>query len=300
MRQVPKIKGSGLPVSVVIATLGGPTLSATIGQLNQQPASAPAEILVCIPEQDVANANSLKEVPNVHIINTPCRGQVAQRAFGLRMASQPYVMQLDDDVILPKGALDNLLTTLMAKGAGNAIAPFFRIKDSGMDGTVYPDNLSGLLRSCHASLVCGAPFGKKRSGRISPAGIGFGIAPTDTYESIESDWLPGGAILCHAEDQIDRDYYPFSGKAFSEDLIHSILWRTKGVRLWTQLGVCAFVEVTKESLEWPILIARFRAHEYVAKMINGSAWRTKFWFACYCLVNLPGLLATNLSRLFRL
>lgn len=290
MQQVPKAKGFGLPVSVVIATLGGPTLLDTVGQLNQNPSFSPTEILVCIPEQDAANVDSLKPVSNVHIIKTPWRGQVAQRAFGLRLASQRYVMQLDDDVDMPEGVLNGLLTALMAKGPGNAVAPLFRIKGSGVAGTRYTNNLFGLLRSCHAAIVCGAPFGPKRFGRISPAGIGYGIVVHDGQEFVESEWLPGGAILCHAEDRICVDYYPFAGKAFSEDLIHSVMWRSAGVRLWTLSNVHAFVEVTQESFAWPIVVGRFRAHAYVAKMIKGSIWRTRLWFAFYCLANLHRIL----------
>lgn len=285
-----------LPISVVIATLGGDVLKGTIAHLNGGEA-VPAEILICIPEAESANADCVTSIDNVHVIKTPCRGQVAQRAVGLTVASQPYVMQFDDDVILPPDTLKVLFETLLAKGQGNVVAPFFRIRPSGEDGTRYVEGFRGFLRNCHASLVCGADFGRKRLGRISPAGIGFGVPMSSEPDCVvESDWLPGGVALCHKDDLITYNYYPFPGKAFSEDLIHSILWRQQGCRLWTVLEVSAMIDVTVESFDWKSVIGRFRAHAYVAELAGGSVWRTRIWFACYCLLNTKSLLAAATQR----
>lgn len=280
-----------LPLSVVIATLGGDVLKQTIACLNGGVA-VPAEILICIPEAEVANADCVASIDNVHVIKTTCRGQVAQRAVGLATASHPYVMQFDDDVILPPDTLKVLFEALLAKGPGNVIAPFFRVQPNGEDGTRYVEGFRGFVRSCHASLVCGAGFGRKRLGRISPAGIGYGVPMSSGPDRIvESDWLPGGVALCHKEDLITHNYYPFPGKAFSEDLIHSILWRRQGCRLWTVLDVSAMIDVTVESFDWKSVMGRFRAHAYVAKLAGGSVWRTRIWFACYVVLNMKALFA---------
>lgn len=282
-----------LPISVVIATLGGDVLSGTIMNLNRGE-GAPAEILICIPEADAANADCVAAVANVKVIKTACRGQVAQRAVGLAAACQPFVMQLDDDVILPPNTLKTLFETLRDKGPGNVVAPFFRIQPDGKDGTRYIGGVRGLVRNAHATLVCGAAFGRARLGKISPAGIGFGVPMTGGAERVvESEWLPGGVALCHKADLITDDYYPFPGKAFSEDLIHSILWRRRGCRLWTVLDVSAMIDVTIESFCWRGVQARYRAHAYVASLSGGRVWRTKLWFAVYCLANARQLLVMN-------
>ena len=283
-----------LPISVVIATLGGDVLKNTIALLNQGEA-VPSEILICIPEALSANAECIAMISNVHIIKTPCRGQVAQRAFGLRMASCTYVMQFDDDVILPPDTLEALLEALLSKGVGNVVAPFFRIYPSGEEGTQPAKGFSGFLRNWYASLVCGAPFGNERFGKISSSGIGFGVLMTsNTQRTVESEWLPGGVSLCHKVDLITYDYYPFQGKAFSEDLIHSILWGRQGCRLWTVMTASAMIDVTIESFDWKSVAARYRAHAYVAKLSGGNIWRTRLWFAFYCLFNVRNLLVDNL------
>jgi len=283
-----------LPISVVIATLGGDVLKNTIAHLNQGE-GVPTEILICIPEAEMENASCVATISNVHIIKTPCRGQVAQRAVGLGMAAHPYVMQFDDDVILQRDTLKILYETLLAKGRGNVIAPFFRRQPTGEEGTtLYTEGLRGLLRNCHASLVCGVQFGKKRLGKISSSGIGFGV-PMSSGDPrvVESEWLPGGVVLCHKDDLITYDYYPFKGKAFSEDLIHSILWRRQGCRLWTVLDVSAMIDVTVESFVWKSVMGRYRAHAYVAKMAGGSEWRTRLWFSFYCMLNARQLIVQN-------
>lgn len=282
-----------LPISVVIATLGGDVLKDTITHLNRGE-GVPAEILICIPEAEAANAECVTAIDNVHVIKTPCRGQVAQRAVGLSMAAYPYVMQFDDDVILPADTLKALFDTLMAKGPGNVVAPFFRIQPNGDEGTRYVEGWRGFLRNCHASLLCGAAFGRKRLGRISSSGIGFGVPlSAGSDRVVESEWLPGGVALCHKEDLIVYNYYPFPGKAFSEDLIHSILWRRQGCRLWTVLDVSAMIDVTVESFAWKSVMGRYTAHAYVAELAGGSVWRTRLWFTFYCLLNARQLLAQN-------
>ena len=282
-----------LPISVVIATLGGDVLKKTVAHLNQGQ-GWPAEILICIPEAEAANADCVAAIENVHVIKTPCRGQVAQRAVGLSMVAYPYVMQFDDDVILPSETLTVLYNTLLEKGLGNVVAPFFRLQPTGEEGTRYHRGLPGLLRNCHASLVCGAKFGKKRLGKISSSGIAFGVVMhSDDTRIIESEWLPGGVALCHKADLITHDYYPFPGKAFSEDLIHSVLWRQQGCRFWTLLDVSAMIYVTIESFDWKSVMGRYRAHAYVAQIVGGSVWRTRLWFSLYCMLNMRQLVTEN-------
>jgi len=281
------------PISVVIATLGNDKLHITIAHLNQGD-GVPEEILICIPDTDSSNVDRITSVSNVRVVKTLCRGQVAQRAIGLSQAAHTIVLQLDDDVTLRPNTLMALYEILNAKGQGNIVAPFFLIEPGGDDATRYESGWLGFLRDCHASIVCGARFGRKRMGSISSSGIGFGVPMNSGRERIiESEWLPGGVVLCHKSDLITNNYYPFPGKAYSEDLIHSILWRKKGCRLWTYLDSFAIVDVTAESFSVSSIVCRYRAHAYVAKLLGGKVWRTRLWLFFYTLYNLPKLLKKN-------
>jgi len=264
------------PLSVVIATLGGETLSDTILYLNSGE-KIPAEILVCIPEEDSSCAENLS-MKNVKIIKTPCRGQVAQRAYGLQRACQPLMLQLDDDIVLRPDDLRLLVQKLGQLGHGHAMAPLFRLLSTGQYVTEYHAGVSGWLHSLYASLICGAPWGIKRMGVISPAGIAFAVDPRYCEPGLfETQWLPGGCVICHREDLVTEDYYPFAGKAFCEDLAHSVLWKKQGTRLWMHLDASGRISSDPMPFNWKTKKAIFRAHEYIVKLIGGNYWQLRLW-----------------------
>src|ERR1700753_3022901 len=90
-------------ISVVIATLGGDSLSGTIASLMNG-SKPPAEILICIPAAHAGKVSALAS-DVVKIIPTEVKGQVKQRAFGFTQAKYPLVMQLDDDILFEKETL---------------------------------------------------------------------------------------------------------------------------------------------------------------------------------------------------
>lgn len=270
------------PLSVVIATLGGDTLAKTIAHLNQG-AKIPAEILICIPEKE-ANQVAVLQQQNVRVIRTPCRGQVAQRAYGLQRVSQSHVLQIDDDVELPPDDLSKLVQMLDQLGRGHAVAPFFRHFSTGDYITACHRGVFGRLQSLYALLVCGAPWGVRRMGVISPAGIGYGVDKIHCgREPYETQWLPGGCVLCHREDLITENYFPFVGKAFSEDLIHSVSWRQRGVRLWMIPNASCMTSVAPMPFSWSPMKADMNAHGFVVQLIGGQMWRLRLWFALYVM-----------------
>ena len=264
------------PLSVVIATLGDDILANTIACLNQGH-SIPFEILVCIPEDESSRVEKLTQ-ENVKIIKTPCRGQVAQRVYGLQHISRPMVLQLDDDVVLGPDDLRLLVQKLGQLGHGHALAPLFRRLSTGQYVTEYHAGVSGWLHSLYASLICGAPWGIKRMGVISPAGIAFAVDPRYCEPGLfETQWLPGGCVICHREDLVTEDYYPFAGKAFCEDLAHSVLWKKQGTRLWMHLDASGRISSDPMPFNWKTKKAIFRAHEYIVKLIGGNYWQLRLW-----------------------
>lgn len=255
---------SEIPVSVVIATLGGPTLMGTIAHLNAAEVR-PAEILVCVPK-DAWGERPLSIVPNVRVVVLPFRGQVRQRAAGFREASQPYVLQLDDDLEFSGCTLELLLNELAELGPGHAIAPALVVR--GSDGAFWklPTGFSGLLSAAVASLLRGARWGAVRMGTISRLGHNYGVDPNAmTSRRLRVDWLPGGCVLHHRPDLVTEDYFSLPGKAYAEDLIHSHLLAEAGVQLWvTRQARCG---VDREPASSPLasLVPRLRAIEFAAR-----------------------------------
>lgn len=271
---------SVLPLSVVIPTLGGEALKQTLETLLTGP-YIPSEILVCLPNSLEENSFSDTSI-TVKLIYTPYRGQVPQRAYGLSLATQPIVMQLDDDVLVDSRCLKILFDSAMALGKGNIVSPLgWHYMSTGNYISTDKTGLKGWLENLYLYLVCGSPWGTRKMGKLIPAGIGFWIDRTkvSANQPFETELLPGGCTLCHREDLILDHYFPFPGKAYCEDLIHSILWRKRGMRLWAIPSADATTPVETGPNDWNVIAENYRAHRYVVELLNGSKVRLLIWFS---------------------
>ena len=215
-------------VSVVIATLGGGSLSATIGKLNTGDLP-PKEILIAIPE-DIAERVTALATGNVNIVKVPGWGQVRQRAYGFSQVKCPYVLQIDDDVELEKQCLQRMVN-FISNRKDLAICPSLldNITGKPSEHLSKPKEDSGYLYKFLFQVINGRKGYK--AGKISLAGVNM-AHDVNATEPYEVDWVPGGCVLHVKENLVIYNYYPFNGKAFSEDLFHSVLLRRKGVKLY--------------------------------------------------------------------
>jgi glycosyltransferase involved in cell wall biosynthesis len=270
-----------LPISVVIATLGGAALEQTLAGLLAG-SSRPAEILVCIPEFVRPQAR-LADDGIVRIIRTAFRGQVAQRAAGLVLAREDHVLQLDDDMVVPNDGLENLWRLSLAAGAGTAVAPALTDSATGQYLASYGRDWCALARSLAAWIMGGARWGVGRMGTIGSAAIPYGVDPRHAAGAalLETQWLAGGAVICRREDLVTESYFPFQGKAYSEDVIHSILWKRRGVRLYVAPGVTFGTAIEPAGpASFAQLAAERRARAHAIRLMGGSTVRGWLWFAC--------------------
>jgi glycosyltransferase involved in cell wall biosynthesis len=258
-------------VSVVIATLGGDFLAETIEKLNAGTV-VPAEILICIPEIEASRADRLAG-GNVRVVRTPCRGQVAQRAWGFQHARHEFVLQLDDDIHVHPNCIERLRACVS------------RFRDVAA-GPKLHDLLTGEYRSFLTPSRDGNGFFERlmfwvvngrrgyEPGCIGRAGICMGL-PEEPAEWFDIGWLPGGCVLHRRANLILSNYYPFRGKAFAEDLFHSVELTRKGVRLLRCGSAMCYVDFTSGSVSGPVQFARMylryaRALTRLVKEIGGS------------------------------
>lgn len=254
-----------LPVSVVIATLGGPTLMRTIDCLNES-GPRPAEIIVCVPDEEWGNRSDCI-APNVAVHRLPFRGQVRQRAAGFLAATSPYVLQLDDDLLLTGRALESLLQALLGLAPLSVVAPVFVRSGSGVGFARVRKGTMGLLASITATLLRGAAWSDRRMGTISRVGHNYGVNPNEMTEKLMVvEWLPGGCILHRRENLIFEDFYPYAGKAYAEDLLHSFLLSEKGIRFWVVKGAQCQIEVDALPRQLSDALRESRARRYVARV----------------------------------
>jgi glycosyltransferase involved in cell wall biosynthesis len=214
-------------VSVVIPTLGGKQLGSTIISVNAG-SLIPRRILICIPEERELQA-SVPGHENIEIVRTKVKGQVAQRAVGMAMADTPFIVQLDDDILLEHDCLAQLVAAAKRLGGNTAVSPSF-IKPGSGESLYRVDSVS-VFKKCYFRLLNGkSGF---QPGSITRAGTTLGIdfSKIDSAEC-ESEWLPGGCVLHYLNNVITDNYFPFDGKAFSEDLYFSRLAAMKGLKLY--------------------------------------------------------------------
>lgn len=263
-----------LPVSVVIPTLGGGQLINTVTKLNNGE-FVPAEILVCIPKEFNMDFNLPS---NTVLIITPEKGQVFQRALGFKNSIQPFVLQLDDDVELASDSFKMLYDKLTSLGVHNAVAPIWI--DSITQNAVhkYKSGLISIFENMIIYFVIGAPWGIKRMGTVSKSGVNYGVDKNFMKdELLRVDWLPGGCVMYYKQDLYCENYYPFQGKAFSEDLIHSFILRNNGVNLFVVRDSIALTPIPVNKYDSNEFSLKYKALKYFNNLQSGSRIRLFLW-----------------------
>ena len=256
-------------VSVVIATLGEVSLKETLESLNNS-SIVPKEIIISIPEEYATNVKHLN-YSNVKIIKTTVRGQVAQRVVGFQNAKFPYVLQLDDDIILDLYCIEKLLETVISKKNIAAGPKLFDHLTKEYSSFLIPNTKLVWFDKIFYFIANGkSGF---QPGKISKSGINFGI-PKTLNTLYDVDWLCGGCLMHRKENLILTNYFPFSGKAYAEDLFHSKLLRNNNVILVRSGEAKCYVDFTSSREGgWLNIIRNTSKIKIFVKSINGSIIR---------------------------
>jgi glycosyltransferase involved in cell wall biosynthesis len=263
-------------LSVVIATLGGDSLRSTIEHLNKGTV-VPTEILVCIPEEDSFRVEPLS-YPNLRVVKTDCRGQVAQRAFGLKLAINNYVLQMDDDIQLQSETIRLLLSELDVLGKKNVVGPVYYDLHTKQPIHNFEKGIKGIFKSVFYLVFCGAKWGVRRMGKFTSAGIGFGIDPTRIQGGcIPVEWLPGGCVLSYKDDLVLDNFFPYAGKAYCEDFIHSHLRTMQGICHWVVSSATCMISSPEFYSSQKELSASIKARRYFVKNTRRSFVRLKIY-----------------------
>ena len=259
-------------LSVVIATLGGDWINKTIDSLLSG-SIVPEEILICIPEEYAHKVAHLS-TQIVKIISTESKGQVRQRAIGFSKAKCTLVLQLDDDILLEKQTLYRLVQYLLKLGPGNVIGPIYYGKNSVICIHQIKGGFAGLCKNLFDSVICAASWGREKMGTVTSIGINYGV--DDRFcksELVSTQWLPGGCVLAYKEDLILADFFPFAGKAYCEDVIHSYFRRAANNRLWVACGVRVHIEEPEPEFSKGAVEKIIQIRRYYLKLIHGPQWR---------------------------
>ena len=264
-------------VSVVIATLGSQDLGKTISSLLSGKLP-PKEILICIPEREAGNVKNLQS-DDVRVVVTSCRGQVAQRVEGFKHVKYDFVLQMDDDIIVSENLVENLVAVLKSSAEKSVAAPgYFDIKSGN---SLHRKPIMGASYRTYLFLINGNI--DYIEGSVTNAGLNFGVDTTLINQDVlEVEWVPGGCLMHRKKNLIVDNYFPFTGKAYCEDLIQSYLLRAKGIKLlisrdaqcWTQLDSTfqSFSQLFKQKFD------ELRKRKYFVRLSGGSLARMYVFF----------------------
>jgi hypothetical protein len=285
-------------VSVVIATLGGTTLTGTIAGLNSGTV-IPAEILVCVPELEASCIAPLK-FDNVRVVPTPCRGQVAQRAVGFRRARYEYVLQLDDDMSVDQYCLERLVDASLALGPKAVVSPALIDEQTGRSVYQMPQG-PNLLLLIYFWLMNGA--NGYQPGMIDKAGSAVGVDPaTAGSRFVEVEWLAGGCMLHRRKNLVLEDFWARPGKAYCEDVVHSHLLSQRGIRLFVDTSArCELKVVRQTAMTFRAFLSDFYrdfcARRYYMKRVSRASVRMYLYYVVRFASYVWGLLRWRRSKL---
>ena len=225
----------------------------------------------------------LNDFDNVKIIISPIKGQVQQRIFGLKKSTQNYVLQLDDDTIVHSNDLIKIINKLKQLGPGNAISPINCDIEKKISVTQVEKNLKSLLFNIFSFFLAGSKWGVNKMGTISKSGVVYGVDPNYVKnKTIHSqEWLSGCCVAMFKQDLILDCYYPFSGKAYFEDVIHSIILRKRKVKLWSLISAKCYTRISKEIMEIEDINQHFIAQKYCASLVCSNLIPYYRWMLFY-------------------
>ncbi len=263
-------------ISVVIPSLGG-DLSSTFASINSGTV-IPDEIIVCLPNKH-HSVSGWCDYENISIVYSGIYGQVNQRIYGFKVAKGDYILQLDDDIIVSLDCLKTLIYS-MSRVDSSAVSPCWY--NSTDNNPLHQPRNNSTIMTLYYWIINGRDG--YNPGKISLAGTNFGVNPSEIGPSeICVDWQPGGCILHKKKNLILKDYYPFVGKSYCEDIVHSFFLRKAGVRLIVNTKAKCMTHMNARLNLRREIIPMIKQRIYFVKLANLSIFRMSVYYAVYII-----------------
>ena len=246
-------------LSVVIPSLGNRNLIPTLNSINNS-SIVVDEIIISLPPNAKVDSINFKKFNNIKLRFSTIKGQVAQRIHGFKTAKNNIIVQLDDDIILEYNCLERLLD-FINKNPRCAVSAHFHDLDSGL--SIYQN-----LEKTYYKLFNYLKNGIKTSSNGIITKSGFETYPyfREFSEPFQSEWIPGGCTMHLKKNLILHNYFPYSGKAYSEDLFHSIELKKNGIDLYYHPNAIAKLKVDKTKLSFKDFINNL-SNDYTIRKI---------------------------------
>jgi cellulose synthase/poly-beta-1,6-N-acetylglucosamine synthase-like glycosyltransferase len=270
-----------LNLTIVIPTVGENSLLEVIKNLNSN-ISIPKKILVVIYKKNLIKIDKkIKNYDNVEIATTNSPGQVHQRVEGFKLAKTDFVMQLDADCFVDNQSIIEMINFLKSHDKASVGPCFLDIKNNlPIHKLIDEFKIKRTLKN----LVLGFPNDNQIMGKISKSGTNFGVDFNFLKEDIiQVEWIPGGCSMHYKKYLCLKNYFPFKGKAFYEDLIHSKILIQNNIKLFIiKKAICKtdFPIFPKKLKEF---IMYLKSYNYSCKIYNVSIVRKYTCLSLYIM-----------------
>ena len=249
-----------MKISIVIPTIGNRNLTDTLNSIYQSSLKA-EEVILSIPQDTFLDKNKFNHFKNLKIIKSRVKGQVAQRIEGFKVAKNDIVVQLDDDIILERECL-KLMLAFIKKNNNSAVSAHFY--DIANRKSIY-DKLNTKKYNFLNYIMNGSKVGI--SGIITRSG--FETYPNFNCDKnvILSEWIPGGCVMHLKKNLVLFNFFTYTGKAYCEDLFHSIALKKNNIKLYYHTNAKAFLEIENIKSNFKIYIKHLRADFQIRKKL---------------------------------
>ena len=249
-----------MKISIVIPTIGNRNLTDTLNSIYQSSLKA-EEVILSIPQDTFLDKNKFNHFKNLKIIKSRVKGQVAQRIEGFKVAKNDIVVQLDDDIILERECL-KLMLAFIKKNNNSAVSAHFY--DIANRKSIY-DKLNTKKYNFLNYIMNGSKVGI--SGIITRSG--FETYPNFNCDKnvISSEWIPGGCVMHQKKNLVLSNFFSYTGKAYCEDLFHSIALKKNNIKLYYHTKAKAFLEIENIKSNFKIYIKHLRADFQIRKKL---------------------------------
>lgn len=215
---------------------------------------------VCIP---FSFQGPFQDTPNIIYIRSSSPGQVSQRLFAVHTAKTSYVIAMDDDIHIASIDLFaiikkyyHLLSSYAAPVLGVQIKSRNKLFNSDRKLSLFSQSLLAYIENTTVTHL-------RKPSTISPLCFNshhdssYCDSFTPTYGCYCSEWISGGLFIAPRSLFPSNSYYPFSGKAFAEDVILSCIFKRYGASMFIANSVIAFTDSIFPSYTLSNLRAKF-------------------------------------------
>ena len=258
-----------IPVSIVITSIGEDVLLDNLKSLTSKNPKV-NEILVIIPDE--FKKDQFIDFDNVKFFFTNFKGQVIQRIYGFKKAKNDYVLQLDCDCFISNLDIEKMYNSLLNLSDKNyAIAPVYFCDKSNKSIHEFTIGFWSNIKNILTYFICGSKYSIFKMGTVSHIGTNYGVDPNFMFNDIFiSEWLPGGCVLHYKKNLIFKNYYPFEGKAYSEDLIHSFFLRNNKIKLLITKKSKCYTEQPFVPRDYSEFKKFLKVQKYYWKLLNNN------------------------------